>query len=84
MTDGCTGIAGKLGKISISQLHMSSGAVGLHQLPWTVMDRELFLVIVVQMEEVTLQVPLTCLAVHTYTHSVRLVANVSNLSGLST
>lgn len=59
---------------------MCSGVVGLCQLPGTVRSRELSLV---QIEEVTLQGPLTFLSVHTYTLSVRLVANVSNLSGLS-
>lgn len=44
------------------------------------MSRELF---VVHMEEVTLQVLLTFVSVHTYTLLVRLVANVSSLSGLS-
>ena len=75
----------KLSKISISQLHVSSCAVGLHQLICTVMSRQLFLDIVVQMEEVTLQAPLTCLPVQAYTHTllVRLVAEVSNLSDLS-
>lgn len=44
------------------------------------MSRELF---VVHMEEVTLQVILTFVSVHTYTLLVRLVADVSSLSGLS-
>lgn len=80
MTDGYSGIAGELSKIRISQLHMYSSAVGLHQLPGTVRSRELFLV---QMEEVTPQAALTFLSVHNYTLLVRLVANVSSLSGLS-
>lgn len=83
MTDGYSGIAGKLSTVCISQFHMCSGVVGLHQLPWTVMRRELFLDIVVQMEEITLQVPLTILSAHTHTPLVRLVAKASNLSGLS-
>lgn len=45
----------KLSKISISQLHVPSCAVALHQLICTVMSRQLFLDIVVQMEKVTLQ-----------------------------
>lgn len=75
----------KLSKISISQPHVSSCAVGLYQLTRTVMSRQLFLDTVVQMEEVTLQAPLTCLSVQAYTHTllVRLAAEVSNLSDLS-
>lgn len=56
----------KLSKISISQLHVSSCAVGLHQLTHPVVSRRLFLDIVVLMEEVTLQAPL--LSVQAYTH----------------
>lgn len=83
MTDGYSGIAGKLSKISVSQLHIHSSVAGLHQLPCTVLSREVFLNIGVEIEEVTFQVPHTFLSVHTHTLSVRLMANVSNLSGLS-
>lgn len=83
MTDGFSGIADKLSTICISQLQACPSVLGSHQLPWTAMSRELLRDTVVQMEEVTLQVPLTFLSAHTYTPLVRFMANASNLSGLS-
>ena len=68
----------KLSKTNISQLHVSSCAVGLHQLTHTVLSRQLFLDIVVQMEEVTLQAS-SHLPVSTSLHSYSL----SEVSGLS-
>lgn len=74
----------KLSKVSISQVHISSHAVGLQQLTCTVTSRKLFLDIVVQMDEVTVQAP-SRLLVQAYTHIllVSLVAEVGNLSDLS-